>query len=66
MENDLDEIENEVFSETRINPTERIFRLKRYVLTFHRAVEPFEAGIDRLFAGPYSRSAFSARVSIDV
>jgi magnesium transporter len=51
VENDLDEIENQVFSEVRINATERIFRLKRHVLAFHRAVEPFEAGLDRLSRG---------------
>jgi magnesium transporter len=51
VENDLDEIENQVFSEERINATERIFRLKRHVLAFHRAVEPFEAAVDRLQRG---------------
>ena len=48
VENDLDEIENQVFSEERINATERIFRLKRHVLALHRAVDPFEGGLERL------------------
>lgn len=48
VENDLDEIENQVFSEERINATERIFRLKRHVLALHRAVDPFEDGLKRL------------------
>jgi magnesium transporter len=64
VENDLDEIENEVFSETRINATERIFRLKRHVLAFHRSVEPFEAGLDRLsrgrILGPLSAPEFQS------
>jgi magnesium transporter len=64
VENDLDEIENQVFSETRINATERIFRLKRHVLAFHRSVEPFEAGLDRLsrgrIRGPLSAPEFQS------
>lgn len=62
VENDLDEIENQVFSEERINATERIFRLRRHVLALHRAVDPFEGGLQRLshsrFHGPLSAPEF--------
>jgi magnesium transporter len=37
VENDIDEVESEVFG-TRSNAAERIFRLKRQVLDFHRSV----------------------------
>ena len=40
LENDIDEIEVAVFSERRSNHAERIFKLKREVLDFRRAVRP--------------------------
>jgi magnesium transporter len=48
IDKDLDELENEVFSDHRPNVTERIFRLKRQVLEFHRAVLPVEEPLMRL------------------
>ncbi len=40
VEEDVDEIEDEVFSTSRRQPTERIYKLKREVMEFRRAVEP--------------------------
>jgi magnesium transporter len=48
IEIDLDELENEVFSADRPNVTERIFRLKRQVLDFHRAITPLDEPLLRL------------------
>jgi magnesium transporter len=50
---DIDEIENEVFSDERTNPAERIYRLKREVLEFTRAAAPLVEPIDRLAKGHY-------------
>ena len=40
LDNDIDEIEAAVFSSDRTNHAERIFKLKREVLDFRRAVRP--------------------------
>jgi magnesium transporter len=50
---DIDEIENQVFSGERANPAERIYRLKREVLEFTHAVGPLVDPIDRLAKGHY-------------
>jgi magnesium transporter len=50
---DIDEIENQVFSEQRGNPAERIYRLKREVLEFSHAAGPLVDPIDRLAKGHY-------------
>jgi magnesium transporter len=50
---DIDEVENEVFSDTRSNPAERIYKLKREVLEFNRAVGPLVEPVDRLARGHY-------------
>jgi magnesium transporter len=50
---DIEEVENEVFSHERTNPAERIYRLKREVLEFHRAAAPLVEPIDRLARGHY-------------
>jgi magnesium transporter len=41
LENDIREVELQVFSEAAENPVERIYLLKREVLEIHRAVTPF-------------------------
>lgn len=46
--NDVDEIEALVFSDARANPTERVYRLKREVIAFRRAVTPLAIPIGRL------------------
>jgi magnesium transporter len=40
LENDIEEVETQVFSETRDNPAERIYFLKREVLAMRRAILP--------------------------
>ncbi|MFA4929563.1 MAG: magnesium and cobalt transport protein CorA [Patulibacter sp.] len=48
LSNDVDEVEASVFSDTRENPTERIYRLKREVIAFKRAVSPLVVPVERL------------------
>jgi magnesium transporter len=50
---DIDEIENQVFSNDRDNPAERIYRLKREVLAFEHAAGPLVDPVDRLARGHY-------------
>jgi magnesium transporter len=40
IEDDVEELEDEIFSPRRTNPTERIYKLKREVLEMHRATAP--------------------------
>ena len=57
---DLEEVEAEVFSGASSNPAERIYRLKREVLEFRRAVTPLIGPMQRLSskqAGPAARPA---------
>jgi magnesium transporter len=54
VENDIDEIEAEVFSHSRDNPAERIYKLKREVLEFYRAAAPLADPLDRLARGSYA------------
>lgn len=65
LSNDVDEVEALVFSDAPSNPTERIYRLKREVIAFKRAVTPLVTPIERLveddrlpladYARPYLR-----------
>jgi magnesium transporter len=48
LANDIDEIEAEVFSGSEDNAAERIYRLKREVMDFRRAVTPLQAPMQRL------------------
>ena len=48
VENDIDQLEEEVFAPGRQNAAERIFRLKREVLNFGRSVAPLIEVLDRL------------------
>jgi magnesium transporter len=50
---DIDEIENQVFSGQRANPAERIYKLKREVLEFEHAVAPLVDPVHRLAKGHY-------------
>jgi magnesium transporter len=50
---DIDEVEDEVFSGHRSNPAERIYKLKREVLQFSHAVGPLVDSVDRLARGKY-------------
>ncbi len=55
LQNDIDEVETELFSESRSNPAERIYRLQREVLEFRRSTAPLIEPIDRLAAGHYEQ-----------
>ncbi len=55
LENDIDEVEDELFSGRRSNPGERIYRLQREVLEFRRAVAPLVDPVDRLARGHYEQ-----------
>ena len=52
---DIEEVENEVFSDSRTNPAERIYKLKREVLDFNRAAAPLVEPVDRLAKGHYDQ-----------
>jgi magnesium transporter len=54
LERDIQEVEEEVFSERRSNPAERIYKLKREVLEFYRAAAPLEDPVARLAKGHYA------------
>jgi magnesium transporter len=45
---DVEEVEKQVFSEERSNPTERIYELKRETVELHRATEPLIEPLERL------------------
>jgi magnesium transporter len=51
LEGDIDQIEADVFSGPRAAHAERIFKLKREVLDFRRAVDPLEVPLSELAAG---------------
>ncbi|MEA2361724.1 MAG: magnesium transporter [Thermoleophilaceae bacterium] len=51
---DIDEVEDEVFSGTRANPAERIYKLKREVVQFSHAVGPLVDPIMQLARGKYA------------
>ena len=51
VEDDIEEVEGEVFSPGRGNPTERIYKLQREVLELHRATAPLREPLDRLASG---------------
>jgi magnesium transporter len=50
---DIDQVEDQVFSERRGNVAERIYKLKREVLQFAHAVGPLVDPVDRLARGKY-------------
>ncbi|MBA3421293.1 MAG: magnesium/cobalt transporter CorA [Thermoleophilaceae bacterium] len=51
LEDDIEEVEADVFSLDRSNPAERIFKLKREVLEFSRATGPLSDPLDLLCEG---------------
>lgn len=57
LDDDVREIEAQVFTDERSNPTERIYKLKREALEFHRNTRPFAEALHRLATGavPSSR-----------
>jgi magnesium transporter len=50
---DIDQVEDQVFSEERHDVAERIYKLKREVLQFEHAVGPLVDPVDRLARGKY-------------
>lgn len=50
---DLQQVEEQVFSDDRNNPAERIYRLEREALDFYRAVAPLLDVVDGLARGNY-------------
>jgi magnesium transporter len=50
---DIQQIEQQVFSADRTNPAERIYKMEREVLEFHRAVLPLTSPVDRLARGHF-------------
>jgi magnesium transporter len=53
IEDDIEEVEEQVFSPQRINATERVYKLKREVLGMHRATAPLVDPLDKLANGDY-------------
>jgi len=53
VDDDIQEVERQVFSEERVNPVERIYKLEREVLDFHAAVSPLEPAVDAIVRGHY-------------
>jgi magnesium transporter len=51
LDRDIREVEGEVFSPSRANPAERIYKLKREVLELHDALSPLVHPLDRLARG---------------
>jgi len=51
IEDDVEELEDEIFSPARTNPTERIYKLKREVLEMHRATAPLVEPLELLADG---------------
>ena len=51
VEEDVDEVQEQVFSPGRAQPTERIYKLKRELVEFRRAVEPLRAATTALAEG---------------
>ena len=54
LEQDVGEVENEIFSPERSNPAERIYKLKREVLEFNLATGPLVEPVQRLAQGHFS------------
>jgi magnesium transporter len=57
LDNDIAEIEAQVFSPDRTNPAVRIYRLKRQVLDLYRNIDPVLEPLERLQSGkhPFGR-----------
>jgi magnesium transporter len=52
LETDIEEVEQEIFTD-QADPTERIYRLKREVIEFHRAASPLLAPLEQLERGAF-------------
>jgi magnesium transporter len=54
IEDDIEEVENDVFDDEIPAPTQRIYHLKREVIEFHRAVSPLLNPLSALEAGAFA------------
>jgi magnesium transporter len=54
IEDDIEEVENDVFDDDVPAPTQRIYHLKREVIEFHRAVWPLLTPLESLEAGTFA------------
>jgi magnesium transporter len=54
LEQDIRDVEAEVFSASRSNPAERVYKLKREVLKLYGGVAPLVDPVDRLERGDFS------------
>jgi magnesium transporter len=54
IEDDIEEVENDVFDDDIPAPTQRIYHLKREVIEFHRAVSPLLGPLAALEAGAFA------------
>jgi len=52
LENDIEEVEAELFTASRSSPAERIYKLKREVIDFSRATYPLLLPLERLAGHP--------------
>lgn len=61
IDNDIQEVEAEVFTETHANPARRIYKLKREVLDLHRNTLPLLEPLEQLAAGrlPFNHQELS-------
>jgi magnesium transporter len=57
IEDDIEEVEEEVFSPARTNSAQRIYKLKREATEMHRAVAPLVDPLQRLSEGQYDMVA---------
>jgi len=55
IEDDIEEVENDVFDDEHPAPTKRIYALKREVIEFHRSVWPLLAPLTALERGAYEQ-----------
>jgi magnesium transporter len=53
VSDDVEEVEKEVFSDDRGNPTRRIYKLKRETVELHRATEPLIEPLEQLSNDPF-------------
>jgi magnesium transporter len=53
LDDDIQEVEREVFSDTRDQPTQRIYKLSREVLELHRATAPLIDPLARVARGEF-------------
>jgi len=53
LEKDIDEVEEQLFSDRRVNVAERIYRLQRETLQFRRAIAPLVDPVERLGRGQF-------------